>query len=325
MDEAFVIDKETFLPGDQGLVKVSVSRLPSGTPISIKCHVFRSVNPGPSLLILAGVHGDEINGIELVRRTLEDGIYDNLLKGSVIVVPLLNIYGFINFSREVPDGKDVNRSFPGSMKGSLASRVAATLTKKILPLVDIAIDCHTGGASRYNYPQVRYSRKDERAKQLANAFGAPFSIQKAIISKSFRKTANEMGTSTLVYEAGESERLCGLSILTGYHGIQRVLKSLGMLESAPPLSDDVLHVERTGWVRASEAGIFIWSQQSGKHIAKGEILGTIHSPQGDRFRKVISRNSGHIIGHNNASVVNSGDALFHLAYDAKPEESPELP
>ena len=311
------IENQVFSPGDSGVAKISVSRLPSGTPISIRCHVYRSFNPGPTVLILAGVHGDEINGVEIARRCLATGVFDNLKRGNVIVVPLLNIYGFINFSREVPDGKDVNRSFPGTMAGSLASRVAATLTKKILPLADYAIDLHTGGASRYNYPQIRFSRKDKMAKELALVFGAPFIIQKGVISKSFRKTANEMNVTVLVYEAGESERLCGFSIEIGVEGIKRVLQLLNMIQKSNSDQRHVKMVTKTGWVRASDAGIFIWTQKSGKKIARGEILGSIYSPQGDRIKKVIAKKGGHIIGHNNASVVHIGDALFHIAYDAE--------
>ena len=310
-----IIDKEEIKPGEYAVVNTSVSRLPSGTRITMQAHVFRSQKEGPTILIMAGVHGDEINGIEIVRRTLTDGIYHHLKIGTAIVIPLLNVFGFINFSREVPDGKDVNRSFPGTRTGSLASRVASVLTKKILPNIDYAIDLHTGGSSRYNFPQIRYSKKDSRAKELAKSFGAPFIIQKPLISKSFRKTANEMGASVMVYEAGESERLDGFSIELGYNGILRVLKALGMSDYAPEINHQMYHMRSTGWIRASEAGIFTWSRQSGTKIRRGEALGTIFSPQGDRIRKIVAKKDGYIIGHNNASVVHNGDALFHVAYD----------
>ena len=129
MQDTLIIDKTEVLPGEYQQVNINVSRLPSGTRLSVQCHVYRSIRPGPTVLILAGVHGDEINGIEIVRRSLASGLYKNLIKGSVIVIPLLNVFGFINFSREVPDGKDVNRSFPGTSSGSLASRVASVLTR----------------------------------------------------------------------------------------------------------------------------------------------------------------------------------------------------
>ncbi len=310
-----VIENKVIEPGENAVVDISVSRLPSATMVNIQAHVYRSKEEGPTLLLLGGVHGDEINGIQIVRKAINSGMLEKIKVGSVIAISLLNVYGFINFTRDVPDGKDVNRSFPGTSNGSLASRVARLLTKKILPHVDIALDFHTGGASRYNYPQVRYSKIDEKAKELAKVFAAPFLIQKGVIPKSFRKTANEMGIPVLVYEAGESVRLCGYSIESGFNGVQRILKHLGMIDIAPAPTLTPISVTRTGWVRASEAGLFTWSRKSGTKIVKGENLGVINSPQADRSKRVIAKNSGYIIGHNNASVVHHGDALFHIAYD----------
>jgi len=242
---------------------------------------------------MGGVHGDEINGIQIVRRVLEQQILAKLISGSVIAIPLLNVFGFINYSRDVPDGKDVNRSFPGSSVGSLASRTASALTKKVLPNVD-----NTGGASRYNYPQIRHSKKDTKAKELAQAFAAPYLIERPWITKSFRKTANQMDISVLVYEAGESERLDGFAIELGVAGIKRTLKALNMITDAPPQTREIISLRSTSWVRAAEAGLFTWTKQSGSFISK----------------RVISPKSGHIIGHNNASVVHNGDALFNIAY-----------
>lgn len=312
---AIIIENVAIEQGENAVVDISVSRLPSSTRINIQAHVFRSHIEGPTLLLLGGVHGDEINGIQIVRKAINSGILENLNVGTVIAISLLNVYGFINFTRDVPDGKDVNRSFPGTSSGSLASRVARLLTKKILPHVDMALDFHTGGASRYNYPQVRYSKSDIKAQELARVFGAPFLIQKGVIPKSFRKTANEMGIPVLVYEAGESVRLCGYSIESGYNGVRRVLKHLGMIDTAPKPTLTPITVTRTGWIRASEAGLFTWSRKSGTKILKGENLGVINSPQADQSKRVIAKNTGYIIGHNNASVVHHGDALFHIAYD----------
>ena len=310
-----VLEKQQFELGQSGVVDFNVSRLPSGTRINIQAHVHRSEIEGPSVLILAGVHGDEINGVQIVRRLLSSNKLKNLLNGSVVLVPLLNVYGFINFNRDVTDGKDLNRSFPGSSSGSLASRVASVLTKKVLPHVDYAIDLHTGGASRYNYPQLRFSTNDIEAAALAESFASHFLIKKSSIPKSFRRTANEMGIPTLVYEAGEAQRLCGLSIETGYNGVLRTLHSLGMISDSPNNPHTPVKIHKTSWVRATEAGLFTWSRSSGVKISRGEKLGEIHSPQGDRVKKIISKYSGYIIGHNNASVVHYGDALFHIGYE----------
>ena len=310
-----VLDNIAILPGEENTVRLNVGRLPTDTRINIFAHVYRSKTPGPTILMIGGVHGDENNGVVINRRMIEEGLFLNLERGTVISVPLLNIYGFINFSREVPDGKDINRSFPGTMKGSLASRVARTLTKKILPHIDCIIDYHTGGSSRFNYPQIRYSKKDRLAQKLAYYFGAPYTIQKPIIPKSLRKIALDMGISTIVYEAGESVRLDGFAISKGIQGMKQVLQSLGMITaSIPNRSEYTIEFKRTGWIRAHFSGIFRWSKQSGNKVDKGEQIGVIKDPFGMKAITVHAPKDGYIIGHNNASVVNQGDALFNVGY-----------
>lgn len=315
-EQPIIIDNESIFPGECSMVRMNVARLPSDTKISIAAHVFRSKNPGPCILLLGGVHGDEINGIEIVRKSLEEEIFTNLDRGSVIAIPLLNVFGFINFSREVPDGKDVNRSFPGTSRGSLASRVANTLTKKILPYVDIAMDFHTGGASRFNFPQVRYSRLDKVAEELAMVFGTKFIIQKPVIPKSFRKTARLNNIPTLIFEGGESVRLNGHAISVGLQGMKRVFAHLEMTHQ-PTFNNNTqsIIVKKTSWLRAPYSGIFIWSKCSGNYVNKGEPLGVLKDAYGNKSITVSASKDGYIIGHSNASVVNQGDALFHIGYE----------
>jgi predicted deacylase len=309
-----IIENVEILPGESKIVAIRVSRLPSGTKINIKAHIYRSYVEGPTVLLLGGVHGDEINGIEVVRRLIKEEL-PKITAGTVIAISLLNVYGFINFRRGLPDGKDVNRSFPGSTSGSLASRVAACLTRKILPHVDFAIDFHTGGESRYIFPQIRYTAKDEKAKELALNFAPPVIVQKNPISKSFRKTANEMGIPVIIFEGGESERLCDICIEHAYSGTQRVLKYLGMLKTAPKAEHKTTMVTKSGWIRASDAGLFRWLKKSGVSVEKSEIIGVIEGPQADRTRNILASKPGLLITHNNASVVHHGDALFNIAYD----------
>ncbi len=316
-DDIITIGGTKVARGENATVLLKIGKLPSGNSIHIQAHIFRALELGPKLLLIAGVHGDEINGVEILRRFLYQNEMNKLLRGTVIIIPLLNIFGFINFSRFVPDGKDVNRSFPGIKTGSMASRVAHAITKQILPSVDYAIDLHTGGSSRYNFPQIRYSKRDEIAYALGKAFGAPFMIQKAYIADSFRKVANDMGVSVLVYEAGEAIRFDGLSIDIGYKGILRVLYYLEMMTMVPDSHYSTLNFSSTGWIRASDSGIFLWSKSSGQKIFKGEPLGEIMSPFGERVRDVQAKRDGYIIGHNNASVVSVGDALFNIGYDAQ--------
>ena len=156
MNKVMTIAGKSVRRGEKETIQLHIANLPSGTPIHLSLHVYRAKKPGPVMLVTGGVHGDEVNGIEIVRRSIVDGFYENLLCGTAIVIPIVNVYGFINYSRDLPDGKDVNRSFPGHSRGSLASRVARAITKEILPHCDFGIDFHTGGAARYNFPQIRF-------------------------------------------------------------------------------------------------------------------------------------------------------------------------
>ncbi len=316
-NQDLVIEKEVIKPGEYKQLTINVGRLPSDTKINIRAHVYRGKKPGPTVLILGGIHGDEIVGVEIVRRSIAEGLYDKIQSGTIIAIPLLNVYGFINFSREVPDGKDVNRSFPGSTSGSLASRVARTLSKKILPFVDYAMDFHTGGASRYNYPQVRYTKGYPESKALADIFKAPFLIGNSVIPNSFRKTCRTMGIPSIVFEGGESIRLDGYSIILALQGIQRVLGHLEIFEKKYPDPDyEIVRITKTSWLRSPFSGMFIWSKSSGAYVKVNEELGHVYDPFGTKSIQVKSKYEGYIIGHNNASVVNQGDALFHIGYQA---------
>lgn len=308
----FIINGTAIAPGEEMVLQMPVGRLPSATQIDISAHVYRSTAPGPAVLVLAGVHGDEINGVEIVRRLIVDGTFKNLLRGSVVAIPVLNVFGFNHFSREVPDGKDVNRSFPGHTKGSLAARVARTLSKQILPLVDFGIDLHTGGGGNYNYPQIRYSERDPRARLLAEQFGAPLAIAKPMISRSLRKTAFDLGTSIIVYEGGENLRFDGISITKGMAGVCRLLHAQEMLADAPFPEPWQRSYAKSRWLRAERPGIFLWSKSSGHPVRKGEQLAVINDPYGGEEIPVLAPADGFIIGHTNAPVVSLGDALFHI-------------
>ncbi|MDH3649044.1 MAG: succinylglutamate desuccinylase/aspartoacylase family protein [Saprospiraceae bacterium] len=316
MSDEITINNRTIKPGESGEISLHVGRLPSGARISIKTHVFNSEQPGPTMLVLAGLHGDEINGMEIVRRALSGGLFEELVCGRVVVMPVLNVYGFINFSREVPDGKDVNRSFPGNYRGSLAARVARMLTKKVLPIIDFGVDFHTGGDNRFNFPQIRYSRRDDAAEECALQFAAPFIIEKPVIAKTLRKTAKTQGTPIIVFEGGEALRLDGFVIESALKGLRRLLHARGMLEQADE-AHYVVSLKKTSWIRASHAGIFIWSKKSGTKIQKGETLGAIFDPYGATRIAVTATRDGYIIGHNNTPVVHQGDALFHLGYESE--------
>lgn len=305
------INKQVIKAGTSAVINLNIAKLASGTKIDLPIYVFRSTEPGPVVLLSGGLHGDEVNGIEIVRRLVSGETLKHLQIGSVIAIPIMNIYGFLNFSREVPDGKDINRSFPGSITGSLAARVAYNLTHKVLKEIDFGIDFHTGGASRYNYPQIRYAPKDEKAKAIALAFNAPISLSSPLIEKSLRKEAFKMKKSIIVYEAGESMRFDEHAIEQGVRGAKKVLKHYGMISRAPH-DEESVHCKSSSWVRAKNSGMFTSFLEAGEKVQKNTVLGKITDPFGEFETKIKSTYSGVIIGHNNMPVVNQGDALFHV-------------
>jgi predicted deacylase len=311
--DTLIIHRTEVPPGDKQIVRLPVGRLPSGNQVLIEAHIFRSAAEGPCALVLAGVHGDEINGVEIVRKALVENVFEQLQRGTIIAIPVLNVYGFINFSREVPDGKDVNRSFPGNTRGSLASRIARALTKKVLPLVDFGVDFHTGGRSHYNYPQIRYTEGNEQARQLARHFGAPYTLAKRPINRSLRKTAGMMGKPILVFEGGENLRFDPYAAEKGLSGLRRLLASQQMLDEEIDSSPS-FEFQNSTWIRAARAGMFQWEKYAGEPVRKGEIIGFINDPYGKDSLSVTAPRDGHLLGHNNGPLVSQGDALFHLAY-----------
>ena len=299
-------------PGQQKLVRIDIARLPTGTLIDIPVHVFNAKKAGPTVLVQAGLHGDEINGVETLRRMLELKDF-NLKKGAVIVVPILNIFGFIHFSRDVPDGKDVNRSFPGRKTGSLASRIAYSYTNEILPQIDYGIDLHTGGGQRENYPQVRYTAEDKKSRKLAELFNAPIYFSSRLIPGSFRKTAFKMEKPIVVYEAGESMRFDEKAIEMARRGILKVLEGLGMLKwNKAPQGISAALLATTRWIRAPRAGMFIPQVENGSRIEKGQVLGKVTDTFAKKSKFVKSPVTGYVFCINHQAVVNQGDALFHV-------------
>lgn len=299
-------------PGEQKLVSIEISRLPTGTLIDIPVHVFNGKAAGPTVLVQAGLHGDEINGVETLRRMLEQRLFQ-INSGAVIVVPILNVFGFIHFSRDVPDGKDVNRSFPGNKNGSLASRMAYHYLHEILPQIDVGIDLHTGGGQRHNYPQVRFTAEDAMSKELAEVFAAPLFFASKLIRGSFRKAAFDMGKPIIVYEAGESMRFDEFAIAIAMEGVGRVLQYLNMLpETKPVAPKSAILLEKRRWVRASRAGMFIPKVDNGSAIKKGQLMGWVTDTFAKRSKKINAPMDGYVFCVNHQAVVNQGDALFHV-------------
>jgi predicted deacylase len=313
MPESISIQNQTIELGEQRSIYLNIARLPTYTSIDLPVHFYRGKEDGPVLLLTGGLHGDEINGIEIIRRMIANkSIIPD--KGTIIAIPLVNIYGFIQNVRGVPDGKDINRSFPGVKTGSLARIVAYTLMNKIIPLIDYGLDFHTGGANRSNYPQIRCDLNIDKNKELAHAFAPPFVIHSKLLDKSFRKAAHNKGKHILVYEAGESMRYDENGINEGIAGTHRLMKYLGMREEAPEPYDPHT-LMKTTWVRAHYAGLFQHRISLGDEVRRNQLLGYITDPFGSEQFKVKANRAGFVIGLNYTPVVHKGDALMHLGYN----------
>jgi uncharacterized protein len=298
--------------GEDQLIYLSIARLPTYTNIDLPIRVIRGSEDGPVLLLSGGLHGDEINGIEVVRRMLARNMID-LKAGTVIAIPLMNVYGFIQNVRGVPDGKDVNRSFPGIKGGSLAKLLAYNIMHEIIPIIDYGIDFHTGGASRSNYPQIRCVFDIEKNMELAKAFQPPVILHSGLIEKSFRKAAYKKGKHILVYETGESLRMDEFGIQEAVNGTLRLMKHLKMVDEAPEPSFESEIFTKTSWVRAKYAGLFRPKVELGEPVMRRQVLGSITDPFGNESFKVVGKYDGKVIGINNNPVVHKGDAIFHVA------------
>ncbi len=302
-------------PGESKEVNFDVANLHTSTPVNIPIIVERAKKPGPIVLFTAGIHGDEVNGVEIVRQLIAKGI--NKPKcGTIICMPVINIFGFINLKREFPDGRDLNRVFPGTNKGSLASRVAYKLINEVLPYVDYIMDFHTGGAGRFNAPQIRIINKNTQLNNLAKTFGAPFVLYSKNLPKSFRHTCFKLNKPMLLFEGGKSFHIDETVTNSGINGTKRVLKHLDMLNVKFTVSKPkkgTVFIEESKWQRAKYSGMFRATIPIGKHVEKREVLGNITDPYGKFSYEVKAPNSGYIINVNESPIVYQGDALFHIS------------
>ena len=318
-DGILTILGESIEPGESKEVNFDVANLHTSTPVNVPVIIERSKKPGPTVLFTAGIHGDEVNGVEIIRQLIAKGI--NKPKcGTIICMPVINIFGFINLKREFPDGRDLNRVFPGSPSGSLAARVANKLIKEIVPHVDLILDFHTGGSDRFNAPQLRYTKENKELNDLAKVFGAPFVLYSKNLSKSFRTTCYKLGKPLLLFEGGKSFHINDVVTNSGVNGSKRILKHLGMLKtvfkSSKPKKDTVF-INESKWQRAKYSGMFKASITIGSYVKKEDILGNITDPYGKFNYFVRASHTGYIINVNEAPIVYQGDALFHISTKLK--------
>jgi uncharacterized protein len=306
---------ETVLPGQSKTINMEIARLHTMTKLKIPIIVERSKLDGPVVLFSAGLHGDEINGIEIVRQIITRKI-NKPKRGTIICIPVVNIFGFVNKNREFPDGRDLNRVFPGSKNGSLASRFAYYLLKEVMPHVDYCIDYHAGGASRFNAPQIRIAPGHADLEHLSDIFNAPFTLYSKNITGSFRSACGKLGIKILLFEGGKSLDINEDITREGVQGAKRILAHLDMLNpkktaheaGAPPV-----RITSSMWVRARNSGLFQNKTAAGRYVQKGEVLAHITDPFGKFDKKVHAPYSGYIINSNDAPIVYQGDAIFHIS------------
>jgi predicted deacylase len=310
-----VLFGESIIPGESKTINVEIARLHTTTKLNIPIIVRRSKFDGPVVLFSAGIHGDEINGVEIVRQLIHKKI-NKPKRGTIICIPIINVYGFVNKSREFPDGRDLNRVFPGSKTGSLASRFAFHILAEIMPLVEYAVDFHAGGASRFNAPQIRVAHNNEELKILADVFNAPFTLYSRNIMGSFRSSSERMNVKMLLFEGGKSLDINNDIADEGVNGAKRLLSHLDMLDPKHLVvkqKSHTIYIEKSGWIRAKCSGLLHDYNTIGKFIKKGTILATITDPYGKFERKVKAPNDGYVINANHSPIVYEGDAIYHMS------------
>jgi predicted deacylase len=306
---------ETILPGESKSIDVEIAKLHSMNKLKIPIIIERSRIDGPTVLFCACLHGDEINGTEIVRQIIRQKI-NKPKTGTIICIPIINIFGFLNQKREFPDKRDLNRVFPGSKNGSLASRFAHFLVTEIIPKVDYAVDFHAGGASRFNAPQIRIVPNNPELKELAAIFNAPFTLYSKNISGSFRNACTKLGVKMLLFEGGKSLDLNEMVTQEGIQGTMRFLKHLNMLNPKKEVAvsnEKTLFIEKSNWIRANYSGMFHGLVKIGSLVKKGDVLAKISDPYGKVEHKLKAANDGFIINVNDAPIVYQGDAVFHIS------------
>ena len=303
--------------GERREINFNLAKLHTRTTVEVPVIIERSKKPGPVVLFTAGIHGDEVNGVEIVRQLIAKGI-NKPKKGTIICIPVINIFGFLHMERELPDGRDLNRMFPGSKSGALASQVAFKLMTEIVPQVDLIIDYHTGGADRFNAPQIRIIEDEPVLDELANIFGAPFILYSKNINKSFRNACYKIGVPILLFEGGKSFSFDRNVTNTAVNGAKRILNHLEMLNPKFKVSKpkkQSVYISKSKWIRAKYSGMFKASVALNTYIKKGDIIGNITDPYGKFNHFIKAEYSGYAFSINESPIVYKGDALIHVSIE----------
>lgn len=309
-------------PGRRGTVDLPMTAMPDHTPVTLSVHVVHGARPGPVMFVSGAIHGDEVIGTEIVRRLLRTPALDRLA-GTLLAVPIVNAFGFLSGSRYLPDRRDLNRSFPGSARGSLAARLAHAFRTEILARAQIGIDLHSAAVHRTNLPQIRVSPGQPEALRLAHAFAAPVTLTSRMRDGSLRQAAAAAGVTMLLYEAGEGLRVDDEAARGGVAGILRVMAAVGMIggAAAPRARRGTLHCPRSDWLRSPGAGMASFQAGIGERVASGQLLAIVSDPFGETEVALAAPRPGIVVGRAQLPLVHEGDALFHLADLPEAEEA----
>ncbi len=312
--EPFTIAGVDVAPGTRASVTLPVSTLPDHTPIGLSAEVIHGKRPGPTMFVSAAVHGDEVIGVEIVRRLLRTQQLAHL-RGTLLVVPVVNSFGFLARSRYLPDRRDLNRCFPGTSSGSLGSRLAYIFLREVVLRCDFGIDLHSAAEHRTNLPQIRVTPRDSTTARMARAFGAPVILTSPLRDGSLRGEAAARGTPVLLYEAGEGLRFDEFGVRVGVAGILRVMRDEGMLaaKGIAKARTPSLICRASSWLRAPSGGLLRTFRAEGEIVEEGDLLAAVSDPAGDRETELLAPGPGILIGRAVLPVVNEGDAVFHLA------------
>jgi len=314
MRDPFLIGAHSIEPGTQQTVHLPLSRLADHTNMMLRLQVIHGKKPGPTLFVSAAIHGDEIIGVEIIRRVARMKTLSRI-KGTLILIPIVNGYGFLGMSRYLPDRRDLNRVFPGHRSGSPAAKLAHTFMTEIVSKSQFGIDLHSGAIHRENLPQIRADLEDPIVKDMAKAFGASVMLNSNLRDGSLREAAQSVGCHMLLYEAGEALRFNETAIRIGVKGVLSVVRHIGMLPKLKPRKSSIDPVQPTSshWLRAPMSGLMRAAYSLGDVVKKGSVIARIGGPLGEVEEEVIAKYSGVIIGRTNLPIVNRGDALFHVA------------
>lgn len=324
MQAPLTIGGQTVAAGSRETVHLPLPFFYTHSPTTMPVHVVRGKEEGPSLLVTSALHGDELNGVEIIRRLLGHKSL-NRIKGTLIFIPVVNVFGFVGQSRYLPDRRDLNRSFPGSPKGSMAARLANLLVTEILPSCTHLIDLHTGAIGRENLPQIRGCfNMGGTLAAMAKAFNAPVLLDLGLRAGTFRETAHKLGIPSLVYEAGEALRFDEISIRAGVSGILNVMSHLGMIRKrATHKAHHPIVAKSTQWIRAPQSGVTRSLVSLGERVSAGQTLAYISDPFGEHEENITSSASGIVIGRTRLPLVHEGEAVFHIAKFDQPSEAAE--